>query len=63
MCSSDLRLGEASFGFEIDDYTRHRLLEGLDDIGETLQHADLIAAYEATRPSWLPRTLPARTAG
>ena len=58
-----IRLGEASFGFEIDDYTRHRLLEGLDDIGETLQHADLIAGYEATRPSWLPRTLPARTAG
>ncbi len=28
------------FGFEIDDYTRHRLLEGLDDIGLTLQHAD-----------------------
>ena len=63
LADKTIRLGEASFGFEIDDYTRHRLLEGLDDIGETLQHADLIAAYEATRPSWLPRTLPARTAG
>ncbi len=51
------------FAFQIDDYTRHRLLEGLDDIGLTLQHADEIAAYEAQRPSWLPRTLPARTAG
>ena len=51
------------FGFTIDDYTRHRLLEGLDDIGVTLTHEDAIAAYEATRPSWLPRTLPARTAG
>ncbi len=51
------------FEFTIDDYTRHRLLEGLDDIGLTLQHEDLIAAYEAGRPSWLPRTLPAKTAG
>ena len=51
------------FAFTIDDYTRHRLLEGLDDIGLTLQHADEIAAYEATRPSWLPRTLPVKTAG
>ena len=51
------------FAFEIDDYTRHRLLEGLDDIGLTLQHVDLIEEYEARRPSWLPRTLPARTAG
>ena len=54
---------EASYDFEIDDYTRHRLLEGLDDIGLTLQHADLISEFEARRPAWLPRTLPARTAG
>jgi 3-isopropylmalate/(R)-2-methylmalate dehydratase small subunit len=51
------------FEFTIDDYTRHRLLEGLDDIGLTLTHADEIAAYEAKRPAWLPRTQPARTAG
>jgi 3-isopropylmalate/(R)-2-methylmalate dehydratase small subunit len=51
------------FTFTIDDYTRHRLLEGLDDIGLTLTHADEIAAFEARRPSWLPKTLPARTAG
>jgi len=51
------------FEFSIDDYTRHRLLEGLDDIGLTLTHEDLISAFEAKRPSWLPRTLPARTAG
>ncbi|HSK34022.1 MAG TPA: 3-isopropylmalate dehydratase small subunit, partial [Propionicimonas sp.] len=43
------------FEFSIDDYTRHRLLEGLDDIAMTLQHADAITAYEATRPSFLPR--------
>ncbi len=40
--------------FEIDDFTRWRLLEGLDDIGLTLRHADAIAAYEARRPSWMP---------
>jgi 3-isopropylmalate/(R)-2-methylmalate dehydratase small subunit len=42
--------------FEIDDYTRWRLMEGLDDIGLTLQHADAIADFEARRPSWLPTT-------
>jgi 3-isopropylmalate/(R)-2-methylmalate dehydratase small subunit len=42
--------------FEIDDYTRWRLMEGLDDIGLTLRHADKITAFEATRPTRLPRT-------
>jgi 3-isopropylmalate/(R)-2-methylmalate dehydratase small subunit len=42
--------------FEIDDYTRWRLLEGLDDIGLTLRHADAIAAYEQGRRPWLPVT-------
>jgi 3-isopropylmalate/(R)-2-methylmalate dehydratase small subunit len=42
--------------FEIDDYTRWRLLEGLDDIGLTLRHADDIASFEAARPSRLPVT-------
>jgi 3-isopropylmalate/(R)-2-methylmalate dehydratase small subunit len=42
--------------FDIDDYTRWRLLEGLDDVGITLSHADDIAAYEATRQSWKPVT-------
>jgi 3-isopropylmalate/(R)-2-methylmalate dehydratase small subunit len=46
--------------FEIDDYTRWRLLEGLDDIGLTLQHEDAITAYEASRASFKPTTLPAR---
>ena len=44
----------------IDDYTRWRLMEGLDDIGLTLQHADDITAFEAGREGWRPRTLPAR---
>ncbi len=40
--------------FALDDFTRMRFLEGLDDIGLSLRHADAIAAYEASRPSWLP---------
>jgi 3-isopropylmalate/(R)-2-methylmalate dehydratase small subunit len=55
--------GGKSFEFTIDDYTRHRLLEGLDDIGITLTRADQIAAFEARRPAWLPKTLPAKIAG
>jgi len=43
--------------FDIDDYTRWRLLEGLDDIGLTLSHEDQIAAFERTRPSYRPRTI------
>jgi 3-isopropylmalate/(R)-2-methylmalate dehydratase small subunit len=42
--------------FDIDDYTRWRLMEGLDDIGLTLTHVDDIGAFEATRPRWLPVT-------
>jgi 3-isopropylmalate/(R)-2-methylmalate dehydratase small subunit len=42
--------------FEIDDYTRWRLMEGLDDIGLTLRHADEITAFEYSRPAWLPVT-------
>jgi 3-isopropylmalate/(R)-2-methylmalate dehydratase small subunit len=40
--------------FEIDDYTRWRLMEGLDDISLTLRHAEEIARYEQDRPEWLP---------
>lgn len=53
--------GEITVPFEIDDYTRWRLMEGLDDIGLTLQHEADIAAFEARREAWRPRTLPART--
>ena len=42
--------------FDIDDYTRYRLLNGLDDIGITLGHDAEISAYEAGRPSWKPVT-------
>jgi 3-isopropylmalate/(R)-2-methylmalate dehydratase small subunit len=44
-------------GFEIDDYTRWRLMEGLDDVGLTLRHADAVAAYENGRQPWLPTTV------
>lgn len=52
--------GDRVIDFEIDDFTRHRLMEGLDDISMTLQHEDDIAAYEASRPSFKPKTLPAK---
>jgi 3-isopropylmalate/(R)-2-methylmalate dehydratase small subunit len=52
-----VRAGDLVAPFQIDDYTRWRLLEGLDDIGITLSHEDDITAYEATRPSWKPATL------
>lgn len=54
--------GDSTFRFEIDDYTRWRLMEGLDDIGLTLRHEEDINAFEQKRPSWMPKTLPARTA-
>lgn len=41
--------------FPMDDFTVHRLVEGLDDIGLSLRYADQIAAYEARRPAWMPR--------
>ena len=52
--------GETIVPFEIEDYTRWRLLEGLDDIGLTERYTDDIEAFEATRPSWLPQAQPAR---
>ena len=53
-------VGDLVVPFQVDDYTRWRLIEGLDDIGLTLRHADEITAYEQRRPAWLPTTLPAR---
>ena len=46
--------------FELDDYSRWRLLEGLDDIGLTLRHTAVVDAYEAARPAYKPTTLPVR---
>jgi 3-isopropylmalate/(R)-2-methylmalate dehydratase small subunit len=53
-------VGELTVPFEIDDYTRWRLLEGLDDIGLTLRDEARITEFETTRESWRPRTLPIR---
>src|SRR3712207_5065072 len=52
--------GETTVPFEIDDYTRWRLLEGLDDVGLNERNLTDIEAFEANRPSWLPRALPVR---
>jgi 3-isopropylmalate/(R)-2-methylmalate dehydratase small subunit len=51
---------EVTVAFELDDYTRWRLMEGLDDIGLTLKQTDSIDAFEAKRPAYKPTTLPIR---
>ena len=51
-------IGDLVAPFEIDDYTRWRLLEGLDDIGLTLRDEARITEFEGRRESWRPRTLP-----
>jgi len=53
-------IGDLTVSFEIDDYTRWRLLEGLDDIGLTLRDEQAIVDFEAKRESWRPKTLPAK---
>ncbi len=52
--------GNVHSAFDIDDYTRWRLMEGLDDIGLTLRHESAIDDFETRRESWRPTTLPAR---
>lgn len=54
-------IGSLQVGFEIDDYTKWRLLEGLDDIGLTLRDEPAITSFEKERGSWMPKTIPART--
>ncbi|MBA2554194.1 MAG: 3-isopropylmalate dehydratase small subunit [Geodermatophilaceae bacterium] len=51
-----IRAGDLVTSFDIDDYARWRLLQGLDDISVTEQHTDDIAAFEARRPEWMPVT-------
>jgi 3-isopropylmalate/(R)-2-methylmalate dehydratase small subunit len=53
-------IGDLSVHFKIDEYTKWRLLEGLDDIGLTLRDEQAITDFEAKRPSWMPKTLPAK---
>ena len=59
----DLQAKQVTYGsttvpFEIDDYTRWRLLEGLDDVGLTERQVPAIESFEAARPGWLPKALP-----
>ena len=58
--SRTVTCGSVTSAFEIDDYTRWRLMEGLDDIGLTLRHEADIDGFESRRESWRPTTLPAR---
>jgi 3-isopropylmalate/(R)-2-methylmalate dehydratase small subunit len=55
-----VRIGELTVAFDIDDYTRWRLLEGLDDIALTLRDEARITEFESRREPWRPRTLPAK---
>ena len=57
LVSRTVTAGEIVAPFEIDDYTRWRLLEGLDDIGLTLRHEPEVTAFEQGRPSWKPVTV------
>jgi 3-isopropylmalate/(R)-2-methylmalate dehydratase small subunit len=57
--AEQVRYGDVVVPFQTDGYTRWRLLEGLDDVGLTERHLDDITAFEAQRPAWLPRSLPA----
>ena len=61
LAARQVRWGAEVAGFELDDFTRWRLLEGLDDIGLTLRHGDAITAFEVQRPSWLPITSTAQS--
>ena len=53
-------IGDLAVHFDIDEYTKWRLLEGLDDIGLTLRDEQAITDFEAKRPNWMPKTLPAK---
>lgn len=62
----DLEARSVSYGakqipFQLDDYTRWRLIEGLDDIGLTLRHIDSVEAFEGKRAKYKPTTLPIRS--
>jgi len=59
--AKNVRVGSDVYAFELDDYTRWRLMEGLDDIGLTLKNIDSVSAYEASRLAFKPKTLPVRS--
>ncbi len=55
-------VGDLTVSFQVDDYTRWRLMEGLDDISLTLRNEQAITDFEARRPSWMPTTTPVEAA-
>ncbi|WP_426561510.1 3-isopropylmalate dehydratase small subunit [Angustibacter sp. McL0619] len=57
LVSKTVRAGDIQCPFQVDDYTRWRLLEGLDDISLTLGHEEAIKNFESTRPGYLPTTV------
>ena len=54
LTARELNAGPLRASFDIDEFTRWRLLEGLDDIGLTLRHAEKISSFESARSAWLP---------
>ncbi len=58
--SQTVTVGEKTFTFDIDEYTRWRLLEGYDDIALTLRNEAAITDFEKQRPNWMPKTIPAK---
>ncbi len=61
LAGQTVSVGNLSVHFEIDEYTKWRLLEGLDDIGLTLRDEAAISDFEARRASWRPKTMPAKS--
>jgi 3-isopropylmalate/(R)-2-methylmalate dehydratase small subunit len=55
-----LTIGDSSVSFQIDAYTKWRLMEGLDDIALSLRDEGAITSYESSREAWKPLTLPAK---
>jgi 3-isopropylmalate/(R)-2-methylmalate dehydratase small subunit len=62
LVDKQVQVADLTVPFDIDEYTRWRLLEGLDDIGLTLRDEQSITDFEAKRESWRPKTLPAKGA-
>ncbi len=61
LINKTVSVGSLTVNFAIDEYTRWRLLEGLDDIGLTLRDEQAITDFEQQREAWRPKTLPARS--
>lgn len=60
LVAQSVRVGDVEVSFDIDEYTRWRLLEGLDDISLTLRDEARISEFEASRERWRPTTLPVK---